>query len=147
MDSPAGTLVPCPSGMSDSYYRRKRMLWSLVFVAAVHLSGCTQYRVGSRSFRDKAEALNAFEHDLGATLASVTPTATPLGGMARVVLPTRERIAESGVLKRGDPGPDIVDYAVTTESRYLETWGAAVEKRHIFSQVRVEHSSSIRLVW
>ena len=121
---------------------RRRMLWSLVFVGAVFLSGCVQYTVGGRSFHNKADALDAFEHDLGTTLASVTPTATPVGGTARVVLPTRERIAESGILKRGNPAPDVIDYVVTTQSRYLETWGAAVEKRQIFRQVHVEHSSS-----
>ena len=122
---------------------RRHIPWSFVFVAAVIFSGCMRYTVGSRSFRDKSEALKAFEHKLATTLASVTPTATPVGGTARVVLPTPERTAESGILKRGNPAPDLIDYAVKTESMYLDTWGAAVEKRQIFRQVRVEHSALI----
>jgi hypothetical protein len=107
------------------------------------LGGCTHYKLGNRSFRDKAEAFSAQQQELAATLASVTATETPVGGTVRILIPTRERIAESGIVKHGTPAPDVVDYVVTCQSRDLETMAAAVERRRIFRTVSVERSPTI----
>lgn len=122
---------------------RTRLPWIHGILLLVLLSACTHYTVGARSFRDKTEALSAHQQELVATLASVTPTDTPAGGSARIVLPSPERIAQSGILKQGNPAPEILDYVVTTQSRDLETMAAAVQKRSIFQEVYVERSAAV----
>jgi hypothetical protein len=76
-------------------------------------------------------------------LASVTATDTPVGGTLRIILPSRERIADSRIVKQGDPAPEMMDYVVTTQNADLESMAAAVEKRQIFREVRIERSPSI----
>lgn len=121
----------------------RRVSRSLALVACVLLHGCIQYNVGKRSFRNKADALTAHQSELAATLAAVTATESPVGGTIRIVLPSDTRIAESGLVKHGDPSSDAIDYVVTTTSRDLETMAAAVKKRQLFREVAVERSSSI----
>jgi len=130
------------SGTARSMTLGSRTSLSIVALLAL-LGGCMQYTLGNRSFRDKAEALSAQQQELAATLASVTPTETPVGGAVRIVIPTHERIAESGITKNGTPGPDVMDYVVTIQSRDLETMAAAVERRRIFRTVSVERSPTI----
>src|SRR5262249_44657272 len=107
------------------------------------LWGHRRYSVGARSLGTTADALSAHKRALTATLASVTPTESPVGGTARIVLPTNERLAESGVLKRGSPSAEAIDYVVVTSARDLETMAAAVQKRNVFDEVHVERSAAI----
>lgn len=119
-----------------------RLTGAIALIVGV-ITSCTQYTVGDQAFRSKEEALAAHQHQLVVTLAAISRTQEPVGGSVRIVLPTRERIAATGLTTQGSPSEEVIDYLVTTQFRDFETMAYAVEKRVIFDRVDIEHSDEM----
>jgi hypothetical protein len=106
-------------------------------------ASCVKYKFGDRTFGSKDDALKASERGFAAVLATVTPTDTPVGGSVRIIIPTREGVADTGIVKRGNPSEDVLDYVATVESRDLETMAMAVERRGVFNKTKIERYRAI----
>jgi len=74
----------------------------LLAVLVLAIQGCsiTRYNYGGKSYSNSEDALAAQKQDVAKTLEGVTKVASPVGGKALVLIPSREVIAENGIVSR-----------------------------------------------
>lgn len=106
------------------------------FVLIIVMSGCgNQYRYGNQSYRSPEEGLAAQKNDLDSVMSKITPTDKKRGGTAAVVLPTLETYIALGVIKRGNPKPELIDYVGKTLAGSFRGMYDALNLRKIFDKV------------
>src|SRR5262249_8883164 len=109
-------------------------------VACLLVGACSTaptYRYAGRAYRTAEEAAPTHGAELAAAVARVTATAHPLGGLARVMLPSRERVGESALWGQSTTGvsAEMIDHIVTSITTLHRAMVDAIKRRAVFDDV------------
>jgi hypothetical protein len=117
-------------------------LVALVIVAMLAFGCSNYYWIGDEAFRSKEKALQRADELNSDCLDSITPTKTPVGGSALVVLPSAARIERTGIKIGGSVSEDIVDFEATAYVKNVQSMADAIKKRSIFDKTDIVSSDA-----
>lgn len=101
------------------------------------LMGCASFQYDGVNYRSRATAVDAARRDVQISLENVPIREDGLPGRAAVVLPSRSRIREKGVIRIGSSATEQVEYVVDVLELSFEVMGLAVERSRLFESVEI----------
>ena len=94
-----------------------------------------------KQFDSSKEALEAAQTDIDAALSTIRPVAEPLGGSAKLVIPSRELLRKTEIQTTGRPRSKLIDYLVEALHLQVRAQADGLVRSRLFNAVRVVESS------
>jgi hypothetical protein len=127
----------------------KQCCWILLILLVLGLSSCASSKVAFRydsiSYDSPEAALAAQKRDIESILSSISPTQTPVGGSAIVIIPSTAYAKKQFVVWKGpEPAAETKDKSLNFVALALvigwRMMGDAIDKRRIFDTVIINES-------
>jgi len=122
---------------------RRFVVIALVILAlTVLFAGChpRYWMYDNIKYPTSSAGLDAARRGINSSLDGIESLSKPISNSVKVVIPNFQRVRDAGVVKRGRPTQEQIDYVATILHMGYLGMADALKKRNIFSQVNVSES-------
>lgn len=107
----------------------------VIVVACILSAACSTYSYNNQTYKSASAALEGQREFQQAIVSKMTASAVRISGRALVITPSKSTCAALGIVKKGAPKQEIIDYVSTNLEREYAYFAKYLEKSQLFSGV------------